>query len=1113
MPMNNQPGVFSQIINRAWNAIGLKMRTKLITLFLCVAVIPLVMLTVFAWRQFVTLNSQLAETAMEDAAAALNNIATENIERMTTDTARIVADFLYARDADIRYLAAIEPSEQNYRHFIEAKLRRLVRKTGWDLTPDRKSWEAGDEKEPGRSGGISSNTENNDMDGFHYRKPGPFNYNAVPLYDEITFIDLDGNEIVKVVSDSSTKINYPLNAAKRNVSFRENTYVKAETYFSKLQQLKPGEIYVSNVIGAYVGSNYIGMYVPDAVASAAQALGYDIEYDPENQAFAGNENPNGRRFEGIVRWASPVLDDAPHGDAPHGDAHDGKITGYVTFALNHDHIMEFVDHITPMDDRYTELPSAYDGNYAFIWDYQCRSICHPRHHSIVGFDPETGDPQIPWLESSIYDAWQESGIEKWTDFIAGWPLFDNQSRKKIPSPSLTRAGLVGLDGRYLNNAPQCTGWMDLSMDGGSGSFYILWSGLYKLTTAAAIPYYTGEYAPSAANNYSRRGFGVVTIGAGLGDFTHPVSEIGERLHFTMQRSLRETLRQSFLTSVIALILVVLIAIQIASFLTKNITGLINGVSRFRAGERQFRFNAPIKDEFGTLADAFDAMADNITNSESGALVITGMDKRIIYINELGLELCKKTLPQVKGMLYSDVSIYPAHTKYCPLAALERGVESEALYDKTSKKYFRGHANYFLDTNGNRIGYIISSTDVTEIQTAKEAADRANRAKGDFLSNMSHEIRTPLNAIIGMTAIGMSADDSGKKDYCMEKINDASQHLLGVINDILDMSKIEANKLELSPLKFNFEKMLQRVTNVVGFKVEEKQQSLNVNIDNDIPLMIICDEQRLVQVITNLLSNAVKFTPDRGLIGLDCKLVEKAGTRCTIQVDVTDTGIGISKDQMPRLFKLFEQAERSTSRKFGGTGLGLAISKSIVEMMNGKIWVKSEAGKGSTFSFTVQAEYGAETRESLMPPERKEIHTEDEVQNFKGRQILLAEDVEINREIVIALLEPAGLEIDCAENGAEAVKLFTENPLRYDIIFMDLQMPEVDGLEATRRIRALDIPRAKTIPIIAMTANVFKEDVENCLAAGMNEHIGKPLNLNEVFGKLRDFLPGPAAGKK
>ncbi|GHS85425.1 hypothetical protein AGMMS49957_01500 [Synergistales bacterium] len=521
-----------------------------------------------------------------------------------------------------------------------------------------------------------------------------------------------------------------------------------------------------------------------------------------------------------------------------------------------------------------------------------------------------------------------------------------------------------------------------------------------------------------------------------------------------------------------------------------------------------------------------------------------------------------------------------------------------------------------------------------LDRAREAAVSASRAKSDFLSNMSHEMRTPMNAIIGMTAIGKASPDIDRKNDCLRKIDSASTHLLGVINDILDMSKIEANKLELSYEEFDFEKCLQKVTNVINFRVEERNQELLVYIDKNIPSVLVGDDQRFAQVITNLLSNAVKFTPPKGSITLNCRLLKEEDGFCVIETRVTDTGIGISEEQQSRLFRSFEQAESGTSRKFGGTGLGLAISKRIVEMMGGEIWIESALGSGSTFAFTVRAKRGSgalrpklldddvklhnlrvlavddalEVRdyfkdimtrvgiacdlsesgeeaidmiekngdyniyfvdwkmpgmdgielsrriksrcskktvvimisatewnlieheaknagvgmflakplyqstiidcinECLGSPSLEEVADAiDDADRFRGNRIILAEDVEINREIVLTLLEPTALTIDTAENGEEALKLFEAAPELYDMIFMDVQMPVMDGYEATRRIRALPFPKAKNIPIVAMTANVFRDDIEKCLDVGMNDHLGKPLSMDGMMAKLNKYL--------
>jgi signal transduction histidine kinase/CheY-like chemotaxis protein len=531
------------------------------------------------------------------------------------------------------------------------------------------------------------------------------------------------------------------------------------------------------------------------------------------------------------------------------------------------------------------------------------------------------------------------------------------------------------------------------------------------------------------------------------------------------------------------------------------------------------------------------------------------------------------------------------------------------------------------------GILLLFIDVNDEFMAQQRANRASDAKSDFLANMSHEMRTPMNAIIGMTNIALTASDIEKKDYCLKKISDASTHLLGVINDVLDMSKIEANKLELSYADFNFEKMLLKVTNVLSFTIDTKKIDLLVHIDNAIPHFVYADELRLSQVVTNLLSNAVKFTHEGGQIRLSANKIgeDKDNQVSYVQISVADTGIGIPQEQMNRLFTSFEQADNSIARKYGGTGLGLAISKKIVELMSGTLTVDSVVGQGSTFSFMIPMKKGVgiskltlakgigwnnlrvlavddaeETREYFLATsaalgfqcdvardgyealeivdnskpydvifidwrmpgmngldvaekikskygdkvviimisavEWSEIEEKarvagvnsflpkplftsalvdsinecitveehlvqtgniaDEGDDYEDINILLAEDIEINREIVLGIFDGTGAEITEVENGVDAVKEFEAHPEKYDVIFMDIHMPEMDGYEATERIRALDTPKARTVPIIAMTANVFSKDIEKCLSVGMNDHVGKPLDVDEVMKKLR-----------
>ena len=415
----------------------------------------------------------------------------------------------------------------------------------------------------------------------------------------------------------------------------------------------------------------------------------------------------------------------------------------------------------------------------------------------------------------------------------------------------------------------------------------------------------------------------------------------------------------------------------------------------------------------------------------------------------------------------------------------------------------------LDEMDNLDGVMMLFYDTTKIIMAREKAEealikaeQASQAKTDFLASMSHEMRTPMNAIIGMTTIFKQSSDPLQRDHCITQIEAASHHLLGVINDILDMSRIEAHKFDLSFHEFNFKKMIANVTGLIMFGAKERQQELLVEIDPTIPEIIYSDEQRLSQVISNLLSNAIKFTPDGGKITIIAKKINEDKKCFALRIAVKDTGIGISKEEQARLFKAFEQADGSVSRKYGGTGLGLAISREIITMMKGKIWVKSKPNQGSTFFVELPVQKG---KEQVLNVDACAAGIVSDDGIFADKKIILAEDDEINREILVTLLEHTKLQIDPAVDGAVVIERFTNNPSSYDLILMDIHMPGVDGYEATKRIRAMKLKQAKEIPIIAVTANVFQSDIDRCLACGMNGHIGKPINIDEVIKVLKDHL--------
>ncbi|CAK7060871.1 MAG: Sensor histidine kinase RcsC [Desulfovibrio sp.] len=1230
-------------LERIFAKLGLGMRAKLITLFIVIKVVPLILLAFVAWSQSSNMGKELrkrtetmAETldaaliqtgdiAVHDAMVALDARATEDIERTTTDIARRVADFLYARDGDIRFLASAKPDAAMYRAFVETTRGNLVKQGEWALDADGKHWVP--VNRPGPAPKIKSSIAENDLS-FNYRQPDAFDYESRPLFLEATFIGLDGKEKIKITTSPQ------MNAALQDVSKRENTYVKAEAYWEELQKLKPGDIYVSDVIGEYVGSRVIGTYTPESAAKVGE------EFAPEGSAFSGMENPLGERFKGVVRWAAPVVEK-------------GKITGYVTLALDHDHLLAFTDHIIPTSQRYTELSDASEGNYAFIWDHKGRSICHARHHSIAGYDAKTGNPQVPWLEDRIYDAWQASGKE-YADFIQDEPTFLEQSVNRKPARNLTKAGMVGLDCRYLNFAPQCTGWFDLTRDGGSGSFVILWSGLRKLTTAAAIPYYTGQYGAS------KRGFGFVTVGAGVDDFHRPatntqkvinklitdtdenITRIAAETEAFITRNLLQTATSLAVSTGIMAVVVIFIAIWMASVFTRSITLLISGISRFRSGERHFRFNSPIKDEMGVLADSFDDMADSVVESVKTPLAIVGTDRTIVYMNERALTRLGRALAEVLGKPYEEFSFHTGDKRQDAVDALLEGRES-AVYHPETGGYFQDNAAYLTDKNGTVIGYVITANDVTEIisgqkqleeqralldtiftaspdlmwyksgdgrylavnprfaslagkkseellgRTARDvfdvkdalafhdldkeaiagrkpyyaeevltfsdghretvdsvrtpvqdangdwailgvsrnvskrvatesklremqielrnavsAANKANESKSEFLARMSHEIRTPMNAIIGMANIIKKKLNSQEEiepqalRSSVRQIEVSSQHLLGLINDILDISKIEAGKIELSAEIFDLPKLMETVASIIRPRCAEKNIAFNMITNSGSHSVFINDPLRLRQVLINLLGNAVKFTPECGEINFSLLCREERDDKSLFEFIVEDNGIGMSEAIRSKLFSPFEQGDLRISRQYGGTGLGLSISRSIVRMMGGDIEVATEEGKGSTFSFSVWV-----SKADL--PEKAEAVAETDV-SLEGKRILLVDDVAVNRMIVVDLLASSGLVVDEAEDGVLAVDAVSHSPEGYyDVILMDIQMPNMDGYEAAKVIRALDRNDTKTVPIVAMTANAFREDVEKAFACGMTGHMAKPLEFEKLVHVIAEQI--------
>ena len=391
---------------------------------------------------------------------------------------------------------------------------------------------------------------------------------------------------------------------------------------------------------------------------------------------------------------------------------------------------------------------------------------------------------------------------------------------------------------------------------------------------------------------------------------------------------------------------------------------------------------------------------------------------------------------------------------------------------------------------------IISTHIT-----KSNADIASKAKTEFLSRMSHEIRTPMNAIVGMTAIAQSViGDDKKVGECLDKISTSTKYLLSLINDILDMSRIESGSMTVCKDTFNLDSLIDELVVLMSAQAENKSISLKVK-RNYTERILIGDELRLNQVLINIIGNALKFTPEQGTITISAEQVMQEEEKVAIRFSVQDTGIGINEDNLTRIFSAFEQAEDNTARRFGGTGLGLAISSNLVKLMGGKLDVRSEEGVGSEFFFTIRFPIAEEVQktEQVEAKETKQIH-------FEGKRLLVVEDNEINAEIAQTVLEMAGIESELAGDGQQAVDTFKEKPVGYyDAILMDIRMPVMDGLEATKCIRTLGKEDSRTIPIVAMSANAFDEDMKKSIESGMNGHLSKPIDIEKLYKVLQDIM--------
>ncbi len=986
-------------------------RDKLIGIFVLIKVIPLIVLAWFAWNEISTLvvsleshvnemaktsvktTSQVVGLATYSSIRALDVRSREAIESLTITTAQQVADFLKDRDMDILTATLLAPDRQVYADFLKAKTREVVYHEPWRFIADKNDWGPVSQKKKTPASVQARNSEN-ELD-FHYRSPKvPGVVKNLPLYLEMTFVDLSGKEQIKVTTSDL------MSPQLKDISQKEQTFCRAETYFEQLKNLSPGQIYVSDVIGAYVPAHMVGKYTPERAAKMSRS------FLPEESGYAGKENPVGRRFQGIIRWAVPVV-------------RNDKIKGYVTLAIDHTHVMEFTDHIVPTEERFSSLSDAASGNYAFMWDHQGRNISHPRDYFIVGYDPKTGLPAIPWLEEAYYEKYRlsELGIDQ---FLSTMPTFENQTRSKKSSKELTQKGFVALDCRYLNFAPQCDGWYNLTQFGGSGSFVIQWSGLKKLTTAATIPYYTGQYGQSS------RGFGFVTIGANVDEFHKPAMVTAKKISETEKTFIKTLQKQTeenklLITSsmnksaihlvfytIIMVICVIAIAVFMASTLTGKIIAMIKGLSRFQNGEMDYRLTIGSSDEIGVLSQAFNTMADSVQNAilnlEQSNLnvedsnvslktmlseIINSMPSMIIGVDTQGKitlwnhEASKVTQKKFELVEGKDLfEIFPLLVRVKSLIfntigknMIQKGEHLQTFVDE--ERLFYDVTVYPLtskqtSTQKNN-GAVLRIDNVTHRVYMEEMMIQTEKMQsiGGLAAGMAHEINSPLAGIIQSAQViqkrtGTDLDqnmqvaqeigldlnllgqyfEKRKINSMVSAIIDAGRRAADIVANMLTFSR--KSESVFTPQKI--EKILDQTVDILQKDYDLKKDldfkkiKIIRNYDPELKT-VLCDFGKIQQVFFNILKNGAHAMT--GPFHVDGPLFELTVTQDGTYTDISisDNGFGMSEEVKTRIFEPF-----FTTKAVGvGTGLGLYVSYFIiVENHKGTITVDSLPDHGTKF---------------------------------------------------------------------------------------------------------------------------------------------------------------------
>jgi len=1042
----------------------------------------------------------IGSIAIKDAVSQLDKKSTEAIEVQTISLASQIAQFLYERDKDILNLSVHTPSSKLYLNFMNTNNRDVILFLKQDST--------------NKTIPVVECENPDNKTNWHHNPPYNFKKASIPLYREITFVGLNGKELIKI---KNQKISDDL----QNISIKKNTYCRAEDYFKHIKKLNKNEIYVSKVIGEYIQ----GWLYKDNKT---------IKVKPQS-AYAGKENPKGKRFKGIIRWAVPVFEN-------------NMKKGYLTMALDHTHIMEFTDHIIPTRERFAEVSDAGSGNYAFLWDYEHQNISHPRDFFICGYDPLTGKEVPGWLSQDTYNEYKKSNLSL-NNFIKTIPDFNQFSLEKTGSKEQMDNGYVGLDCRVLDHAPQCQGWNRGTQDGGSGSFLIFWSGLWKLTTYASVPYFTGQYKNSP------RGFGYVTIGANVKDFhkaaNFTMANIKTSInrqkqdidlvktqtkelinkHFSRQNS------QLYLILILTAFLVTLIAIALSLTFIKPLRRLMEGAKAIGNGKLDQNIEIKSNDEIGRLGESFNLMAQDIATSNAKLVqeidermkaeqALKNSEKQYRDIFESGVSGIYQTTLQgkllnVNPKMASIFGYESPDSMINEISNVSKQVYVDPLYrDKLIKKVLQDDIVSDLEAevykkNREKIWALINAravknkngdfkyiegfiTDITKRKKAEfektKLQEQLIRSKkmesvGLLAGGVAHDLNNVLSGLVTYPdLILMDLPENSRLKNLILQIKESGNMAAAIVQDLLTLARRGVTSTEI----LNFNVVINEYFNSGAFKnlnYFHNNVSIKTFLEPDL-FNLTGSSIHIKQIIMNLVSNAAESMPSGGDIIISTKnqYIDKPVKGYGeiqegdfVVFTIEDHGMGIKPEDIKKIFEPF-YTKKTMGRS--GTGLGMSVVWGVVQDHKGYIDIKSIMGKGTKFDL-----YFPATRQNIAEPEKIVL-----IEEYTGNKesILIVDDIGKQRDIAATLLIKLNYSPKAVSSGELAIDYMKNNSP--DLIILDMIMdPGIDGLETYKQIVKTN-PGQKAIIVSGFSENKKVEAVQKL---GAGEYIKKPYTLEKI----------------